>query len=517
MAKRRALTELHVALTASTAKFSQKMNGVKRNMSGLEKAFMKTRKQLKKMKPAFLAVGAAATAAAVGLAALTAKSFITIDSLAKTADKLGVTTEELASLRHAANQTGVATSTLDMALQRMTRRVAEAAMGTGEAKNAIRELGLDAQELSRAGPAEAFRQIAEAVARVQSPADKLRLAFKLFDSEGAALVNTLALGSAGLDAMAEDARALGLAISRDAAARVEMANDAFDRMKKAVIGVANEIAVQLAPTITALANAITPLLTSTSGGLSESRAKLGAIGTTIAYIKDSATSIQIIGLGIKRAFVGIAQAATRLFKVMTYALRLLDKIPGLGIEIGATIDAMVSDVDAIAQGIDDTVDSMLSQKSAYNEMLQSQNRLRLEVEKEQKAREKAAEAASDQLATLKKIVTLNRDLDPILRSMRTRGGLDPMVDGPPRPEGLGVAKDEPFAGFAGPPRPDEPLRGGFAVVSSLANLATGGGSAMKSAQAKTAEGVEKLGTELGQVREALLSGRIGVMLAGVEF
>ena len=295
-----------------------------------------------------------------------------------------------------------------------------------------------------------------------------------------------------------------------------MANDAFDRMKKAVIGVANEIAVQLAPTITALANAITPLLTSTSGGLSESRAKLGAIGTTIAYIKDSATSIQIIGLGIKRAFVGIAQAATRLFKVMTYALRLLDKIPGLGIEIGATIDAMVSDVDAIAQGIDDTVDSMLSQKSAYNEMLQSQNRLRLEVEKEQKAREKAAEAASDQLATLKKIVTLNRDLDPILRSMRTRGGLDPMVDGPPRPEGLGVAKDEPFAGFAGPPRPDEPLRGGFAVVSSLANLATGGGSAMKSVQAKTAEGVEKLGTELGQVREALLSGRIGVMLAGVE-
>ena len=62
------------------------------------------------------------------------QEFADVDALAKTADKLGLTTEELASLRHAASITaGVTSQTLDMALQRMTRRLSEAASGTGEA------------------------------------------------------------------------------------------------------------------------------------------------------------------------------------------------------------------------------------------------------------------------------------------------------------------------------------------------------------------------------------------------
>ncbi len=57
-----------------------------------------------------------------------------LDDVAKTASKLGVTTEELTRLQFAGEQTGVAITTTNMAIQRMTRRVAEAAKGTGEAK-----------------------------------------------------------------------------------------------------------------------------------------------------------------------------------------------------------------------------------------------------------------------------------------------------------------------------------------------------------------------------------------------
>ena len=84
-----------------------------------------------------------------GFGALIKSSINAGDELAKTADKLGVTTQALAGLRHAAELTGVSTGTMDMAMQRFTRRAAEAAKGTGEAKGALQELGLDAESLVR--------------------------------------------------------------------------------------------------------------------------------------------------------------------------------------------------------------------------------------------------------------------------------------------------------------------------------------------------------------------------------
>jgi len=188
-----------------------------------------------------------------GFGALVKSSFTTIDQLAKTSDKLGVTTEALAGLRHAAELTGVASNTLDMALQRMTRRVAEAAGGTGEAKAAIAELGLDARKLAQLSPDKQFAAIAERMAQVSTQGERVRLAFKLFDSEGVAVVNTLRLGSDGLRKTAEEAKALGLAISRVDAKRIEDANDAMVRIRGAASGIGNTLAISLADPIADIA------------------------------------------------------------------------------------------------------------------------------------------------------------------------------------------------------------------------------------------------------------------------
>ena len=168
-----------------------------------------------------------------------------IDNLAKTADKLGVTTEALAGFRHAAELTGVSTQTADMALQRFTRRLAEAAVGTGEAKGALKELGVSAAELVQKSPTEAIAEIADAMLEVDNQADRVRLSMKLFDSEGVALVNTLALGSAGLYDAAEAAEIFGLAISREAAQKVEDANDAMTRLQGANDGMWRQLTVEL--------------------------------------------------------------------------------------------------------------------------------------------------------------------------------------------------------------------------------------------------------------------------------
>jgi hypothetical protein len=88
--------------------------------------------------------GALLGAATVGgLGALIDRSISAAYAIGKTADKIGVGVEALQELRFAAKASGVEQQTLDMALQRFTRRAAGATQGTGEAKDALAQMGID--------------------------------------------------------------------------------------------------------------------------------------------------------------------------------------------------------------------------------------------------------------------------------------------------------------------------------------------------------------------------------------
>lgn len=218
--------------------------------------------QLKGMAPSFISLHPAAMAAAAGIAAFTlglrglqtavmeiAREFPLIDQTAKVSERLGIATEELIGFRlAAAEMSGVEAGVVDMALQRMTRRIAEAANGFGEAKAAIEELGLSATALNR-DPASAFRQIANAMLRVENQTDRVRLAQKLFDSEGVALVNTLQSGSGALDAYVQRAEELGIAFDALEADAIEEVNDSLGELGMHLKGIKTQLAVEFAPAI----------------------------------------------------------------------------------------------------------------------------------------------------------------------------------------------------------------------------------------------------------------------------
>lgn len=182
------------------------------------------------------------------------------DALAKTAGKLGTTTEELSKLRYAAELTGVDARKLDTALQRMTRRLSEAAKGTGAAKDALEELGLDAQELAQQTPEEAFKRIADAMVSVENQSDRVRLAFKLFDSEGVALVNTMAEGRAGIEAAGDELERLGGVIDSKAAKAAEQFNDNITRMQAILGGLTIQLANEVIPGLNSVASLMTDVV-----------------------------------------------------------------------------------------------------------------------------------------------------------------------------------------------------------------------------------------------------------------
>jgi hypothetical protein len=142
--------------------------------------------------------GALAGVATVGgLAALVDRSISAADAIGETASKIGVGVEALQELRYAASLAGIEQQMLDMALQRFVRRVAEAANGTGEAKDALAQLGIALRDQSGnlRRSEDLLGDVADAFARIEDPAERVRLAFKIFDSEGVALVNLLRDGS----------------------------------------------------------------------------------------------------------------------------------------------------------------------------------------------------------------------------------------------------------------------------------------------------------------------------------
>jgi len=152
---------------------------------------------------------------AFAVAALVKRNTDAIDKVQKVSDKLGIQVELLQKLRFAADQTGIAQTTLDMAMQRFIRRVGEAQKGTGEAQGALAELGIQLKKSdgSFRSTQEILFDVADGLHNAKDSSTQLRLAFKFFDSEGAALVNTLKGGSASLKEMFTEAEALGIIIN----------------------------------------------------------------------------------------------------------------------------------------------------------------------------------------------------------------------------------------------------------------------------------------------------------------
>lgn len=178
------------------------------------------------------------------------RSLKELDDLAKTSRKLGLNANDLKALQFAAAETaGMVDGQFNMALQRMTRRIAEAAAGTGEAVKAIKELGLNAEALNQLSPDAAFRRIADAMQDVSGESNQLRIAFKLFDSEGASLVNTLKIGSGALEEYGAEAAKVFGTFSNDQLAKIEAANDSIQRLTESFKSLFREFAVNAAPSL----------------------------------------------------------------------------------------------------------------------------------------------------------------------------------------------------------------------------------------------------------------------------
>jgi len=200
-------------------------------------------------------LGAAALA---GLAFYVGKAFKAIDATAKLADRLNISTKALTGLQLAANLAGVENEVFNKGLEKMIRNIGETAkLGTGDAKDAFKALGLEVNALNSMSADQQFLTIADAISKMGTQSEKAAVAAKVFGRAGVQLLNVLTQNKKALQDVIKQNERLGGSFSRIDASKVEQANDALTRLGLSLKGLVNRIAIQVAPTIVKMANVLT--------------------------------------------------------------------------------------------------------------------------------------------------------------------------------------------------------------------------------------------------------------------
>lgn len=308
-------------------------------------------------------------AAAGGAAVAMAKRFAAAgDEIAKTAAKVGVGGEALQELRFAAEQSGVEAGTLDMALQRFSRRVGEAAQGGGELKDTLEQYGIavtDAEGKTRSVEA-VFADLADAVASTDSQSEQLRISFKAFDSEGAALVNLLRGGSDEVAALREQFRELGLGISGETLAVSERFAGQWNIVTQQLQAAGTAIADQLLPV---LVNDLMPIMIDT---VIPGLVKAGqAVGDLITWFADLPAPVQQAA-GIVAAAIGAGGPILLALGIMAKAFAAIIAVGTgpIGLFIGAAALAAAAWVkwgDDIKLIVGGAIESVQLTFTAFNE------------------------------------------------------------------------------------------------------------------------------------------------------
>lgn len=242
-----------------------------------------------------------AAAGVAGTGAFIKAQFSAIDALAKTSRRLGDTTENISRLQFANEQAGISVAETTTIMQAFERRLGETARGTGEAIEAYRALGLNAQSLARQSPVEAFRMTVAALGRVTDEFQRASIAQDLYGRSGAAIIQAIGNLTTGWNELAKQADDAGRSVGIEFAEQVEAANDAVNRMHTALKGVGTQLTITLAPVVEKTANTFTAITQAGGAFLRVANEATGGVAKLVIQV--SAAAVVIAGAGAATVYL----------------------------------------------------------------------------------------------------------------------------------------------------------------------------------------------------------------------
>jgi hypothetical protein len=243
-----------------------------------------------------LAMAAAAAAIAAAATAMIRSGLQTVDAQAKLAASLDTTVASIQVLERAGDLAGVSMGQIEQATMQLTRRLSQAAAGTGPAVDALTQLRLSAAELQALPLDQRIALIQDRLAELVPEAQRAAVAAQLFGDRAALVFGRI--DSVTLRQATQDVRDFGVVVSDQDAAQIERTNDALSRLGLIWRGLSNQLAVAAAPALEAVANAMAALARTT-----------GPLGMGIRMLFDNLGRLTAYAAGIAALLAGRFVAA----------------------------------------------------------------------------------------------------------------------------------------------------------------------------------------------------------------
>jgi len=290
--------------------------------------------------------GVGARLAGLGTAALTAffgaaKVFADMGSdLLDMSQRTGVSVEALSELGFAADQSGADMQTLEGGLRRMQQLIADAAGGSASARQALERLGISVDDLSRLSPDQQFKLIADRLSEINNPTMRAAAAMDIFGRAGTRLLPMLANGAAGIEAMQQQARDLGLTWSTEDAQAGEAFGDTLDRLWKVLKRAVSVIGAALVPILSTAIEWIIQAASTVSRWINENRDLIVTVFQIAAAITVGGVALMLLG----NVIAGVGAA----FGLLATTISGIGAVIGL---LGAVLGAILSPLGLILTAV----------------------------------------------------------------------------------------------------------------------------------------------------------------------
>ena len=277
-------------------------------------------------------IGTRITAFGASLAAPLAASLKVFSSAGDQLDKMskrtGVSVEALSELGFAAEQSGTNLETLEKGVRTMQRTVGDATQGLSTAVDAFDALGLTVEQLQGLSPEQQFTLIADRLSQITDPTLRASAAMEVFGRAGSQLLPLLENGASGMSELRDQASALGLTISTEAAADAALLTDTLNILWRVLKQGVFTIGSALAPVIIDVSNRITRVVVRVSEWIKQNKALVvTALKVTAAIV---AGGVALVALGF--LFSGMASVIGGLISV----------VGGVGVALGVVGSAVAA-------------------------------------------------------------------------------------------------------------------------------------------------------------------------------
>lgn len=339
------------------------------------------------------AVGTVAAGAATAVGAMVKTAAYNADDINTMAKQYSMSVEDIQKFQYATEQIDVPLETLTGSMQKLTKNMATASKGTGDAYEAFKALGVEItnQDGTLRDRNEVFNEAINALANIENETQRDAYAMQIF-GKSAADLNPLILGGAdALKTLGDQAQSAGLILEQDQLDTLNLLSDAIDTFKATLAGTGNLLSTEFAAPMADALNQITAYIQELTaafaeGGFPALADKAGEVLTDILATFDeylpkvvefgteiilkmidgltemipniisTATEIIISLVGaLIEAAPKIIEAAT--VAIVTLANGIAEALPEL---IPAAIDAVLTIVETLIDNVDQLIDAAIA-------------------------------------------------------------------------------------------------------------------------------------------------------------